>query len=54
MADDGDEITMPAWLNAQHAEAALGIVEGHPFDGAGEYRAVGLGGGLRCWHGLRV
>ena len=42
VADDGDEITMPARLDAQHAEAALGIVEGHPFDGAGEHLAVGL------------
>jgi len=23
-----------------------------PFDGAGEHRAVGLGGGQRRWHGL--
>ena len=52
VADDGDEITMPACLDAQHAEAALGIMERHPFDGAGEHRAVGLGGGQRRWHGL--
>ena len=51
VADDGDEITMPACLDAQHAEAALGIMEGHPFDGAGEHRAVGLTGGQRRCHG---
>ena len=36
-------------LDAQHAEAALGIMERHPFDGAGEHRAVGLGGGPQRW-----
>jgi hypothetical protein len=31
-------------LMRSNAEAALGIVEDHPFDGAGEHRAVGLTG----------
>jgi hypothetical protein len=37
MPDDGHEVTMPAGLYAQHAEAVLGIVEGHALDGPGEH-----------------
>ena len=32
MADNGDEIPMPARLDPQHAEAVLGIVVGDPLD----------------------
>jgi hypothetical protein len=54
MADDGDEITMRPRLDAQHAEATLGIVERHPFDGAGEHRAVRLGGGSGAGMGATI
>jgi len=41
VADDGDEVAVPARLHPQHGEAALGIVERHPLDDAGEHFAIG-------------
>ena len=51
MTDDGHQIAVATRLRPEDAKAALGIVEGHPFDGAGEHRAVGLTGGQRRRHG---
>jgi len=34
VADDGDEVFMPARLHADHAESALEIVKGHALDDA--------------------
>jgi hypothetical protein len=43
MADDGDQITLPARFDAHHTEAAFRIVKGHPIDQARpKYR-------LACW-----
>ena len=39
--DDGDEVAVPARLYPEHGEAALGIVERHPLDDAGEHFASG-------------
>jgi hypothetical protein len=41
MADDGDQVPMPARLRSQNAEAVLGVVEGDPLDEAGEHLTVG-------------
>jgi hypothetical protein len=62
-----DEITMGPRLDAQHAEAVFGIVEHHPFDGAGETSrrvcVVDVGAGIgaaslhargRCGEGTRA
>jgi hypothetical protein len=37
MADHGDEITMPASLGPQNAEAIFGFVVGDALDEAGQY-----------------
>ena len=37
MAHDGHQIAVPARLRPDHAEAVLGVVEGDPFDEAGEH-----------------
>ena len=37
MADDGHDITMPARLGAQNAEAILGVVIGDALDQAGQH-----------------
>ena len=37
VADDGHQIAMAARLDAQNAEAVLGVVEGDPLDEAGEH-----------------
>src|SRR4051812_34453800 len=51
MADDGDQVPLPACLDAQHAEAALVVVEGHPLhqasEGFGGASVSGLGIGWR-------
>ena len=39
----GDQIALAADLDPQHAEAALGVVEGHPLDQAGQVL-----GGILC------
>jgi len=36
VANDGDQITLAASFNSQHAEAVLGVVEGHAVDQAGQ------------------
>lgn len=49
MADDHDEIALPARLHLQDREAILLVVKGHPLDGADE-RFTGrssVGGGLQ-------
>ena len=40
-ADHGDQIALAANLDPQHAEAGLGVVEGHPLDQAGQGLALG-------------
>ena len=52
MADDGDEVAMSARLDAQHAEAVLGVMERHALDGACKHLVVGLAGRQRCGHDL--
>ena len=42
MAHEGDEVALAADLQAQHAEAAVGVVEGHPLDEAREAVEAGL------------
>ena len=37
MTHSGDEIALAPGLDAQHAEAVLGVVEGHPLDQTGEH-----------------
>ena len=37
VADDRHEVAIAARLDAQHAEAILGIVEGHALDDAGQH-----------------
>ena len=51
MADNRDEVAMPARLDTQHAKSGLGTVECHPLDDAGEHFSVGLRGGRRHGHG---
>jgi hypothetical protein len=41
MANDGHRFAMAACLDAQDAEAALGVVESDPLDEAGENFTVG-------------
>ena len=36
MANDGHQIAVAARLRPEHAEAVLGVVEGHTLDEAGE------------------
>ena len=43
VADNGDQVSVAARLHPQHGEAALGIVERHPLDDAGEHFAIGPG-----------
>jgi hypothetical protein len=45
VADNGDEVTMTARLYAQHAKAALGVMERYPLNDTGEHLTVGLGSG---------
>jgi hypothetical protein len=52
VTNDGNEITMRTRLYAQHAKAALAIVERHPLDGAGEHLAVRHGGRQQRGHEL--
>ncbi len=48
VADDGDEVALPARLQAQHAEAVLLVVERHALDEPGEVLRRRPGGrGLR-------
>ena len=43
MADDGDQVPLAARLDPQHAEPALGVVEGHALDQARHgFRGTGL------------
>ena len=36
VAKDGDQVTLAAGFDAQHAKAVLGVVEGHPVDEPGQ------------------
>ncbi len=42
VADDGDEVALPARLQAQHAEAVFLVVERHPLDEPGQVLRRGL------------
>ena len=46
MADDGDEVAVAARLDAQNAEAVLGVVEGYALDKASQHF---LGRDAFCW-----
>jgi hypothetical protein len=41
MADNGDQVALPASFHPQHAEAVIGVVEGRAVDQAGQ-TSVGL------------
>ena len=44
MANHGDDVTMPARLGAQHAEAILAVVVGHSLDETSQHSwSDGLG-----------
>ena len=42
VANDGNEVSMSARLDPQHAEPGLSTVEGDPLDDAGDHFLVGL------------
>jgi hypothetical protein len=53
VADDRDQIALVARLHPQHAEAALVVVEGDPFDQPGEvlaFECCGWSAGARMFH----
>jgi hypothetical protein len=45
VANDGNEVAVAPRLYAKHAEASLGIVEGHALDRASYYLVIRLGSG---------
>jgi hypothetical protein len=56
MAHNGDEVAFASSLDLQHAEAALGIVEGDALDSPGEHlrRGCPVQVGTVLGHRLRV
>jgi hypothetical protein len=50
--DHSDQVTLPAYLNPQHAETGLGIVEGHPLHQPSQ--GLGRGGLRQPWVGRRM